>query len=905
VRTRMKRRFEPQGRSLRRDRTGSRPVRVPNVAVVDGGDLVHRPRKVAAAHELRDAQRDSLRWVSAFFFWLTMENGPLRSTGKNRLKGGSRDYFTNPTFSPPIQRSRKKRYIDSILKIFKKKTHKMNCLVPLSEANDKDRFGVKAFNLSKLIAGGFLVPEGFVLPCSVVDEWSKSSKSQKGSIERSFLEHIYSVVKYLEPFAVRSSGTAEDLDNASFAGQYDTVLNVVGAKNCEDALLQVLNSLQNTETRSYLQNRFQLSEQHGSMAVIFQKMVNSSVSGVAFSVNPLTGEQETVVSAVSGLGEQLVSGDSVGETWMVKDNVAQALCLNPKFLTAERALKISNAVQLAESKFGKPQDVEWAFESETLFLLQARPMTAVPERVSWKPEGPSAMFLRNFRIAEWLPEPVSPFFETTMLPEIHAAHVQDLEFYSGFRLKEPHGVVINGWYYQSPLGGSGPLLLLWAMLRKPFYWIAQLGVSHNPERMGAWVVDPHEIVWRNELLPQYRSFVHRSSKLSSMTNMQLISVIEEASRFIGKYFTSVAIVGGFAWKVEAALAKFFQEKFTSILEGSSHQTLLGGLEKPKPPKPHSVGSLDPMISFGEVGLGWTAPDAGVFLKLVAERKDLEARCCAFLKGKELLHFKKLLALAQKSALLREEQMSDLTLACPLIRAASLLLGERMAGTMHLEHPEDVFYLHKKEILAMEHSKPEDMRREVKKRREVLIKQRRLCPPSMIGSSDLVLGTIKDAVASMRSGQVDANATFVGEPASPGIATGPCKIVRSVQDFGKVKKGDILVSSGTSPAWTPLFSIVAGVITDSGSVVAHASLVAREYGIPAVVATQNASILLRDNDIVTVNGGVGVVYCNERKYLKNFRVRASLSPSQSGDKRFLYAFAVAVFAAAVFWMQFFR
>jgi pyruvate,water dikinase len=99
---------------------------------------------------------------------------------------------------------------------------------------------------------------------------------------------------------------------------------------------------------------------------------------------------------------------------------------------------------------------------------------------------------------------------------------------------------------------------------------------------------------------------------------------------------------------------------------------------------------------------------------------------------------------------------------------------------------------------------------------------------------------------------------VGQPASPGRATGPVRIVRGPDDFDRFQPGEVLVAQATAPAWTPLFARAAAVVTDGGTLAAHASLVAREYGIPAVVATSDATARLADGQIVLVDGSAGMV-----------------------------------------------
>jgi phosphoenolpyruvate synthase/pyruvate phosphate dikinase len=114
----------------------------------------------------------------------------------------------------------------------------------------------------------------------------------------------------------------------------------------------------------------------------------------------------------------------------------------------------------------------------------------------------------------------------------------------------------------------------------------------------------------------------------------------------------------------------------------------------------------------------------------------------------------------------------------------------------------------------------------------------------------------DAVRTTGPAPEDA---IVGQPASPGRATGPVRIIHGPGDFDRFYPGEVLVARATAPAWTPLFARAAAVVTDGGTLAAHASLVAREYGIPAVVATGDATARLDDGQVVTVDGGAGTVH----------------------------------------------
>ena len=145
------------------------------------------------------------------------------------------------------------------------------------------------------------------------------------------------------------------------------------------------------------------------------------------------------------------------------------------------------------------------------------------------------------------------------------------------------------------------------------------------------------------------------------------------------------------------------------------------------------------------------------------------------------------------------------------------------------------------------------------RRQQWERQRRLAAPLDLGVPPKAIRELMHGAAeTARTRSVPREAVLVGEPASPGRASGAVRIVGGPEDFDCFRDGEILVARLTAPAWTPLFGRAAAVVTDGGTLAAHASLVAREYGIPAVVGTGEATRRLRDGQVVVVDGGAGVV-----------------------------------------------
>jgi phosphoenolpyruvate synthase/pyruvate phosphate dikinase len=179
--------------------------------------------------------------------------------------------------------------------------------------------------------------------------------------------------------------------------------------------------------------------------------------------------------------------------------------------------------------------------------------------------------------------------------------------------------------------------------------------------------------------------------------------------------------------------------------------------------------------------------------------------------------------------------------------------------LRLRSEDDVYFLTRDELLSQIEGATDPALVEVtQSRRATWNKQRRLDAPVVVGK----MGLIQRRVFQSKGGLVAASAGEVallqGAPASPGRATGRARVIQDVGEFATLQAGEVLIAPATNPGWTPLFARAAAVVTDTGSAMAHASLVAREYGIPAVVGTGNATKQLRSGDVVIVDGTRGTV-----------------------------------------------
>lgn len=695
--------------------------------------------------------------------------------------------------------------------------------------------------------------------------------------------------------AVRSSGTAEDLAIASFAGQHDTFLNVVGSEAVLAAVQACWASLWTPRAIAY---RRQHDWVHPvALAVVVQAMVPAEAAGVAFTANPVTGNRdETTISAVRGLGERLVSGEGMADEWVVRGvgADAQAMCQRnaENAITGEQALAVAALARRIERGFGAPQDMEWAIDGNgNLFVLQARPMTALPEpveTVSWRAPIGSG-WMRNFRLGEWLPDPVTPLCESWLLDRIEEGEVASEEHDFGLRPRPPYHVLVHGWYFSSPIGGGLPLRgVAKAVTRHPRQ-IAALALSTNrPDLAERPFIAPVARRWQNELLPKYQRLVAFSeAQLDGASPADLIRAIDAVASMAGEYLWALSVVGGHAWKAEHALARFCRDHLPERAAHSHQELLLGltvGLPAPYPAAPdHAVQSLDWIRpTLGEMQWGQMPTDDLVErrTRMAANRRTTEDACRTALANRPRLRrrFNKLLALAQRYAVLREEQASWFTLGWPFLRCAVVRLGEDLRQRGAIDHVEDVFFLTRAELESnLEPGKgqagapavTEILPSAVVARRREWERQRRLNPPLVLGNP-LGARLIARATNAMRvpDMEVDSSASgssghpghdiLIGMPASPGSAAGPVRVVHGPEDFERFQSGEVLVAQVTTPAWTPLFGRAAAVVTDGGSLAAHASLVAREYGVPAVVGAGDATTRLHDGQVVRVDGNRGQV-----------------------------------------------
>jgi pyruvate,water dikinase len=757
------------------------------------------------------------------------------------------------------------------------------------------------------------------------------------------------------PVAVRSSATAEDLPGMSFAGQMETYLNQCGGASVLAAVKRCWGSLWTARALSY-RAQLGIRSESVSIAVVVQLLVPAEVAGILFTANPLTGARDQImINAAWGLGEAIVGGQVTPDTVIVAKQTGEIRSQDiavkevmtvrvpggtrdepvPARKRRQAALQPEQASELArlgleiEHLYGQPMDIEWAISGGRFFILQARPITALPEpraTLEWKLPRTGGQYARN-SVIELLPNPLSPLFATLALPiwnEALQALVQRIGFDRGlakrFRLQ-----TINDYAY-TEFGFSA-----WESVKLAFSLIVVLPAvvrllrsartrwaddarPHYANVVGAWagrdlaatratdlLAGAQEIVKaaaihyttvQSGILPgafmsepaftnSYNRFVRRQGDPAALTFLLGFdsapiqaekSLYDLASRArtqpgLAEYLKSapsqeiaLAFTSRLAPIPDANEWREFAFRFTQHLERFGHAVYDLDFASPVP-----ADDPAPLVETLKYFLSGQARSP-YERQAVAERarQDATEDTLARLKGLRLRIFRTLVRTAQRYAPLREDALADVGLGWPILRRMLREVGRRMAAAGAIARPDDVFCLECDELQAVAAdldagSPPENYARAVAERRATQESERKVTPPVTlpVRTRTKFLGIDFSRWMPARTSQATGK-MIAGIGASPGRVTGIARVIHGPDEFHQMQPGDILVAKITAPAWTALFALASGVVTDVGGPLSHSSIVAREYHIAAVLGTGVATERLRSGQRITVDGDTGTV-----------------------------------------------
>ncbi len=808
--------------------------------------------------------------------------------------------------------------------------------------------GGKGGSLARLYQAGFPVPAGFViLPAAFQGEdlipqaWGET-QNQLACLRASD-PHI--------SFAVRSSALSEDSAEASFAGEFETLLNMRTDEDVHRAILEVYHSRENERVQAYSQARgIDLSHE---IAVVVQQLVNAESSGVLFTANPVTGQRDqAMLTAAWGLGEAIVSGKVTPDTLLVDKQTGHILTreiADKQVMTVslqdgttdqpvpeeKRRAPVLSEAQVAElvrlgveveQEYHLPMDIEWVTAKEKIHLVQARPITALPAPeppppTVWKlPKGQYAAMRNN--IVELMPNPLTPLFDTLGRAAINASFGRLLTSFFGKPGVMPDEMIIsvNGYAYNNGSVRLMPLLSIildmggilkrmlsgaverWTEAGRPRYiaavealqatqWrqLSNAGLVNAVCELYETVIDAYGALvsglipaaWISEALFTrfYNLFIRRRGDPSAQTfllGFDSAPILAEKSLYeLSTWARKDSNLAAYLCRMPASqlAAQLANEQTPPGLDVALWHEWRSRFQAHLRQYGHTLYDLDfaspvpaddpaPLLETSQLFIQGQGIDPAA-RQLAATEKRLQAQqaILARLKGWRLKNFRKALATAQRFAPLREDGLADVGLGYPLLRQMLRELGARFATAGVVAVADDIFWLTKAEVLQAAASLDSgeavsSLAGIVPPRKAVLKSARRVPPPMMLPQMKLFgvdLAQLKD-----RRGRKQKGDTIKGVAASPGSVTAPACVLQGPEDFARMKVGEVLVAAITTPAWTPLFARAAAVVTDVGGPLSHGSIVAREYGIPAVLGTGVATHRIRDGQVITVDGAQGTV-----------------------------------------------
>jgi pyruvate,water dikinase len=793
-------------------------------------------------------------------------------------------------------------------------------LLPLAQGEGEE-MGGKATGLAKLIRMGLRVPEGYVivgaspgqLPEGLEDECAKL-----GDVA----------------LAVRSSARDEDGVETSFAGQYETVLDVRGAHALRGAVERCLRSANAARAAAYRDGLSAAGEVR--MSVVVQRMVDARAAGVLFTADPVTGAKDrVVVNAVRGLGEALVSGHSAADQFVLSRDgkVLESQAQREEPAIGEATLKelLRDALK-AEAALGYPVDMEWAVGSDgTLYWLQARPITTLdaPElnELDSKLPRPDCV-LTTYNVSEVMPGAVTPLAWSTLglgvddaMSELYvrsgvprlllAGRPVVVNFYGHLFLnmstmyvigtqvlgtsKEEldyalagcvlpdvdvgpnapfHRRLLNAARYFRTLFKARERLDAFTQRTADFRWVPAEDVATAYQRL-----DEAAAVVREA----FAVHIHTSGLSGALLAMVLRAVSGGKRPDAGHYADAAALLArsaagstdahvsssslGMAEAMDRVMAAVAADGAVAARFSAMGQDEALGWLRDGAPEPIRQAFADFLRDHGhrcirETELrekDWREDPRPLVLNLQraasvpravpAPRDDAQAReVLARLPFGARRFLGWLLPRARQAVVLRERSKSLSVRHTRQLRRGYLEIAQRLVRAGRLPDEDLVFFVTHEELGRLVRGEDPALVRRAQHRRRLQPQKMALeFPRVMVGKP---VPVTPDGEAG------DAGEAMHGTPVSRGMVVGRARVARTPEEAVEMQQGEILIAPFTDVGWAPYFTRAAGLATEIGSPLSHGAVVAREYGLPAVVNLPGATKRFKTGDLVRLDGNTG-------------------------------------------------
>jgi len=774
-----------------------------------------------------------------------------------------------------------------------------NFIIDLTQIRKTVKVGNKARNLSFLAKNGYQVPTTIVCMFDAFSIYQEGDKSVLKRLAGELNDYIERDKKY----SVRSSASIEDSTSYSFAGQFFTQLNVSGVKDIVDAIEGVWKSVESANKLDYIKNV--RNSQSIKMGVIIQEMVDPEYSGVVFTKNPLTGLDEVVVESVDGLGDALVQEGVTPDRWVYKwgDWIEKAQERDERDSVI---LEVIKEAKKLENLYGSPLDLEWCYDGKRISWLQLRAITALD----------STMLFSNKISREFLPGLIKPLVWSVNIPMINSSW-KDLfkEAIGSAADSIDIHKLSKQFYYRAyfNMGIIGDIFEILGMPRealeilagiespgqdRPMFRPSSKTFVHMPRMILAALRKLMFSKTIEKFLLDYGEHYNliNSVELNSLNFQETINYIDELFR-LNKYGSYMVIVSQLLNNLYNMLLKQILSRSnintedlnlsprTKRLRVSNPRHMLSQIREsyialpdnmkktidaidnehvPSDVKSSEFGQLyiQFMERFGHLsdsGNDFSHPSwretPSVVISLIKRQQseDSERTSDDTQKLMRLLDekgfYKTIYERAMRYQEYRELVNSIYTFGYSQFRRFFLHLADLLQSAGLIEERDDIFYLKYSEVRLLIESElhQDEAKTRITQRKLEMEECRELVLPEIIFGDAPPINLLQQKIGMEMTG--------VGT--SGGHFTGPAKVVRGVGDFGKIKEGDVLVIPYSDVSWTPLFSLANAVVSESGGLLSHCSIVAREYKIPAVVSVGGAT-QIEDGTMLAVDGNNGIV-----------------------------------------------
>ncbi|WP_419883325.1 phosphoenolpyruvate synthase [Peribacillus sp. B-H-3] len=763
--------------------------------------------------------------------------------------------------------------------------------------------------------------------------------------------HYLSQLGDKHAYAVRSSATAEDLPYASFAGQHDTYLNIIGKEAIMQHIKKCWASLFTERAVIYrIQNK--IDHRQVYLSVIVQRMVFPQASGVLFTADPITSNRKLLsIEASFGLGEALVSGLVTSDCYKVreqkivdkriatkklaiygrKEGGTERKPINPdqqntQALTEQQILQLARIGRQVEAYFGCPQDIEWCLADDTFYIVQSRPITTLFPTPEVNDQGNHVYVSVGHQ--QMMTDPIKPlglsfFLLTTPAPMRKAGGRLFVDVTQQLASPASRNILLNAMGQHDPLMKDA---LMNIIERGDFIKsLPNDNKAPSPSRgnntdMLAQIENNPSIV--SDLIKRSQTSIEElKQKIKNKSGSDLFEFILEDIQELKKILFDpqssavfMAAINASTW-INEKMNEWLGEKNAadtlsqSVSNNITSEMGLALLDVADVIRPypevidylHQVNDdnfLDELVKFdggkeardaynaflskygmrcaGEIDITktrWSEKPITLVPMILSNIKNFDPNAgkCKFEQGRhaalkkeqELLErlkpltdgeqkageTKRMIGLIRNFIGYREYPKYGMINRYFVYKQALLKEAEQLVQTGVIPEKEDIYYLTLEEFSEAVRTEKLDCQKIMKRKDDYKLYEK-LTPPRVITSDGEII------TGKYQRENLPAEA-IAGLPVSSGVVEGRARVILKMEE-ADFEEGDILVTSFTDPSWTPLFVSIKGLVTEVGGLMTHGAVIAREYGLPAVVGVENATKLIKDGQRIRVHGTEGFI-----------------------------------------------